>query len=92
MDGGLPDDTACSPVLRLEVRFDRGAGRYATRINLSVRDRVSVTRNGEVLLAEIWSVERGASSAIDTGLSREIRLRIRDLTCDFITALRKPEH
>ena len=78
-----------SPTLRFSVKFDRGAGRYAARLNLAVRDQVTVTRNRETLVAEIWSVDRSASSAIDTGLSRDIRSRARDMTIEFANALRK---
>lgn len=80
---------AGSPVLRLTVKFDRGAGRYAARVILSVKDQVTVSRNNESLFAEIWAVERGASSALDTGLSREIRGRSRDMAAEFAAALRK---
>lgn len=85
-----PTDAAGrSPVLRLEVKFDRGAGRFAGRLNLGVSDQVVVVRSREMVMAQIWSLERSASSAIDTGLSREIRARAREMTTDFVAALRR---
>lgn len=85
-----PTDTeARSPLLRMEVKFDRGAGRFAARLNMGVRDQVMVTRSRETITAEIWNLERSASSPVDTGLSREIRSRARDMTADFISALRR---
>lgn len=85
----LADSNSGSPVLRLTVKFDRGAGRYAARLILSVKDQVIVTRSRESIVAEIWTAERGASAALDTALSREIRSRARDLSGDFTSALRK---
>jgi hypothetical protein len=88
-DGAGTDPALRSPTLRLEVKFDRGAGRFAARLNLGVSDQVTVTRNREVLLAEVWSVERSTSAAVDTALPREVRQKARDMTTDFIAALRK---
>lgn len=89
-DGSTVDPSLrTSPTLRLEVKFDRGVGRSAARLNLGVSDQVTVTRNREVLLAEVWSLERTASAAVDTGLPREVRQKARDMTIDFLSALRK---
>lgn len=88
-DASLSEPGSRSPALRLEVKFDRGAGRFAARLNLGVSDQVTVTRNREVLLAEVWSIERSTSSAVDSGLAREVRQRARDMTVEFLAALRK---
>ncbi len=88
-DGAMADPSSRSPALRLEVKFDRGAGRFAARLNLAVKDQVTVTRNREVLLAEVWASERSTSATLDTGLSAEVRRRARDMTVDFLAALRK---
>lgn len=88
-ESSVTDPTSRSPLLRLEVKFDRGLGRFAARLNLGVSDQVTVTRNREVLLAEVWALERTASSAVETGLPREVRQKARDMTADFLSALRK---
>ena len=86
---GGPGEADRTPALRLDVKFDRAAGRFAARVNLAVRDQVTVTRNRETVVTEVWSLERTASSNVDSGFSREVRKVARDLTGDFLAALRK---
>ncbi len=84
-----PGESDRIPVLRLDVQFDRSSGRFAARVNLSVRDQVTVIRNRETVMAEVWSLERGASASVDSGLPREVRKVAREMTSDFLVALRK---
>lgn len=77
------------PTLRLDVKFDRSAGHFSARVNLSVRDQVTVTRNRETLVTEVWSLDRSANSNMDSGLPREVRRVAREMTSDFLAALRK---
>lgn len=85
-----PGDLATrSPVLRMEVKFERGSGRFMARMNLALNDQVTVVRNRETLLARVWDVERSVSAPMDPALIREVRLKAKEMTVDFLSALKR---
>ena len=70
---------AATPLLLVEVRYDRGLGRYTADVILSVRDNATITRNKEAVLAQSYSESRRALGTSDTALNREVKARSREL-------------
>ena len=85
---GLNPETA-TPLMAIEVRFDRGLGRYNADIILSVRDNATVTRNKEPVLATTYSQTKKAMGASDVTLAREIKGRSRELVVELIDGIRR---
>ncbi|MEN9652970.1 MAG: hypothetical protein RL303_690 [Verrucomicrobiota bacterium] len=80
---------AATPMLVIEVRFDRGLGRYNADVILSVRDNATITRNKETVLAQSYSQSRRALGASDTALSREIKARSREMIQEVIEGIKR---
>ena len=85
---GLNPEVA-TPLLTIEVRFDRGLGRYNADVILSVRDNATVTRNKEPVLAQTYSQTKKAMGSSDVTLSREIKGRSRELVVELIEGIRR---
>ena len=51
---------AATPLLMIEVRYDRGLGRYNADVILSVRDNATISRNKEAVLAQSYGETRHA--------------------------------
>jgi len=69
---------AATPLLTIEVKFERGLGRYEAVINLTIRDNATITRKKAV----------GSS---DGTLVREIKGRSRELVIELIEGLKKSQ-
>lgn len=80
---------AATPLLSVEVRFDRGLGRYNADVILSVRDNATVTRNKEPVLAQTYVQTKKAMGSSDTTLAREVKARSRELVIELIDGIRK---
>ena len=61
---GLSQEAA-TPLLLVDVRYDRGLGRYTADVTLSVRDNATITRNKEAVLAQSYSESRRALGSLD---------------------------
>ena len=80
---------AATPLLLVEVRYDRGLGRYTADVILSVRDNATITRNKEAVLAQSYSESRRALGTSDTALNREVKARSRELVLEIIDGLKR---
>lgn len=85
---GQSPETA-TPLLAVEVRFDRGLGRYNADIILSVRDNATITRNKESVLAQTYTQTKKATGSSDTTLAREAKARSRELVVELIEGIRR---
>lgn len=85
---GLGADAA-TPLLQVEVRFDRGLGRYNADVTLSVRDNATITRNKESVLAQSYVQSRRALGTSDGGLSKEIKARSREMIQEVIEGIKR---
>ena len=79
---------AATPLLLVEVRYDRGLGRYTADVILSVRDNATITRNKEAVLAQSYSESRRALGTSDTALNREVKARSRELVLEIIDGMK----
>ena len=80
---------AATPLLLVEVRYDRGLGRYTADVILSVRDNATITRNKEAVLAQSYSESRRALGTSDTALNREVKARSRELVLEIIDCMKR---
>jgi hypothetical protein len=80
---------SATPLLTIEVKFERGLGRYEAVINLTVRDNATITRNREAVLATTYAQTKKAVGSSDGTLSREIKGRSRELVIELIDGLKK---
>ena len=80
---------AATPLLTIEVKFERGLGRYEAVINLTIRDNATITRNREPVLAVTYAQTKKAVGSSDGTLVREIKGRSRELVIELIEGLKK---
>jgi hypothetical protein len=80
-----------TPLLTIEVRFERGLGRYEAVINLTIRDNATITRNREAVLATTYAQTKKAVGSSDGTLAREIKGRSRELVIELIEGLKKSQ-
>ncbi len=78
-----------TPLLTVEVRFDRGLGRYSADVTLSIRDNATVTRNREAVLAQTYAQTKKAVGSSDATLTKEIKGRSRELVSELIDGMKK---
>ena len=78
-----------TPLLTIEVKFERGLGRYEAVINLTIRDNATSTRNREPVLAVTYAQTKKAVGSSDGTLAREIKGRSRELAIELIDGLKK---
>lgn len=86
--GNLAPETA-TPLLTIDVRFDRGLGRYNADVILSIRDNATITRNKEPVIAQAYAQARRASGTSDNTLSRDAKIRGRELVLELIEGMKK---
>jgi len=82
-----PDANA--PQLVMEIRFDRGLGRYAAAVGLSVRDEANIRRNNQMIIAETYRSERSALGTSDLNLTRDIKAKAKDLMTELLEGMSK---
>jgi len=80
---------ASAPQLLIEIRFDRGLGRYSAVVAVSVRDEATVRRNGQPVMAETYRAERPAAGTSDALLTRDIKNRSRELLSELFDGMSK---
>ena len=80
---------AATPLLLIDVRYDRGLGRYTADVTLSVRDNATIARNKESVLAQSYSETRRALGTSDTALNREVKSRSRELVLEIIDGMKR---
>lgn len=80
---------AATPLLLIDVRIDRGLGRYSADVTLSVRDNATISRNKETVLAQSYSETRRALGTSDTALNREIKARSRELVTEILEGMKR---
>jgi hypothetical protein len=86
VDGLTPEAT--TPLLTIEVRLDRGLGRYNADVILAVRDNATITRNKEAVLAQSYSQSKRAMGTSDTTLNREVKARSRELVQELLAGIK----
>lgn len=82
-----PDANA--PQLVLEIRFDRGLGRYAAAVGLAVRDEATIRRNSQPIVAETYRSERAALGTSDMNLTRDIKAKAKELMVELLEGMSK---
>ena len=80
---------ASAPQLIIDVRFDRGLGRYSAVVAVAVRDEATVRRNGQPVMAETYRAERAAAGTSDSLLTRDIKNRSRELLTELFDGMAK---
>jgi hypothetical protein len=85
--GNNPENS--TPLLSIEVRFDRGLGRYSAEVVISVRDNATVIRNKEPVLAQTYTQTKKAVGSSDNTLAREVKARARELVVELIEGMKK---
>lgn len=83
------DTENLSPVLRLNLKFDRGMGRFACELQLEIRDQVDIARNRKSIVATTFQMERSVSTSSDIFLRRDVKARAREMVNELITGLKK---
>ena len=86
VEGLTPETT--TPLLTIEVRLDRGLGRYNADVILSVRDNATITRNKEAVLAQSYAQSKRAMGTSETTLNREIKARSRELVQELLAGIK----
>ena len=86
VEGLTPETT--TPLLTIEVRLDRGLGRYNADVILAVRDNATITRNKEAVLAQSYSQSKRAMGTSDTTLNREVKARSRELVQELLAGIK----
>lgn len=86
VEGLAPEVT--TPLLTIDVRFDRGLGRYNADVILAVRDNATITRNKEAVLAQSYSQSKRAMGTEVNTLNREIKARSRDLVQELLAGIK----
>jgi len=84
---GLPPE-ATTPLLTIEVRLDRGLGRYNADVILAVRDNATITRNKEAVLAQSYAQAKRAMGTSESTLNREIKARGRELVQELLAGIK----
>jgi hypothetical protein len=84
---GLPPE-ATTPLLTIEVRLDRGLGRYNADVILAVRDNATITRNKEAVLAQSFVQSKRAMGTSESTLNREIKARSRELVQELLAGMK----
>lgn len=84
---GLAPEVA-TPLLTIEVRLDRGLGRYNADVILVVRDNATITRNKEAVLANSYTQSKRAMGTSENTLNREIKARSRDLVQELLAGIK----
>ena len=85
---GATPETA-TPLLTIDVRLDRGLGRYNADVVLSVRDNAVISRNKEAVLAQSYASSKRAMGTTDNTLGREVKTRSRELILEIIEGLKR---
>jgi hypothetical protein len=80
---------ASAPQLIIDIRFDRGLGRYSAIVAVSVRDEATVRRNSQLVMAETYRTERAAAGTSDSLLTRDIKNRARELLNELFEGMAK---
>jgi hypothetical protein len=80
---------ASTPLLTIEVRFDRGLGRYSADVTISIRDNATIARNREPVLAQTYVQTKKAVGSSDPTLTKEIKGRSRELVSELIEGMKK---
>ncbi len=80
---------ASTPLLTVEIRFDRGLGRYAADVTLFIRDNATIARNREPVLAQTYVQTKKAVGSSDSTLTKEIKGRSRELVSELIDGMKK---
>ncbi len=83
------DTENLTPMLRLNLKFDRGMGRFACDMQLEVRDQVEITRNRKTIVATTFQMDRSVSSPSDIFLRRDVKARTREMVNELISGLKK---
>lgn len=83
---------ASAPQLIIDIRFDRGLGRYSAVVAVSVRDEATVRRNGQAVMAETYRSERPAAGTSDALLTRDIKNRGRELLTELFEGMAKAKN
>lgn len=78
-----------TPQLVIEIRFDRGLGRYAAQVSLSVRDDATIKRNSQPIVAETFRSERQAAGTSDSLLTRDIKAKAREAITEMLELMSK---
>lgn len=86
VEGLAPEAT--TPLLTIEVRLDRGLGRYNADVILAVRDNATITRNKEAVLAQSYAQSKRAMGTSENTLNREIKARSRDLVQELLAGIK----
>jgi len=86
VDGLTPETT--TPLLTIEVRLDRGLGRYNADVILAVRDNATITRNKEAVLAQSYAQSKRAMGTSESTLSREVKARSRELVQELLAGIK----
>lgn len=79
---------AATPQLVIEVRFDRGLGRYSAQVGLAVRDDATIRRNSQPIVAETYRAERQAAGTSDSLLTRDIKAKAREAIVEMLDLAR----
>lgn len=82
-----PDANA--PQLIIEIRFDRGLGRYSAAVGLAVRDEATIRRNSQAIIAETFRSERSAMGTSDLNLTRDIKAKAKELMTELLEGMAK---
>ncbi len=86
IEGLTPEAT--TPLLTIEVRLDRGLGRYNADVILAVRDNATISRNKEAVLAQSYAQSKRAMGTSETTLNREIKARSRELVQELVAGIK----
>jgi hypothetical protein len=78
-----------TPLLTIEIRFDRGLGRYSADVTLLIRDNATIARNREPVLAQTYVQTKKAVGSSDATLTKEIKGRSRELVSELIEGMKK---
>lgn len=83
---------AMTPQLVIDIRFDRGLGRYAAQVSLSVRDDATIKRNSQPIVAETFRSERQAAGTSDNLLTRDIKAKAREAIVELLDLMARPRN
>jgi hypothetical protein len=86
VEGLAPEAT--TPLLTIEVRLDRGLGRYNADVILAVRDNATITRNKEAVLAQSYAQSKRAMGTSEATLNREVKARSRELVQELLAGIK----
>jgi hypothetical protein len=84
---GLSPETT-TPLLTIEVRLDRGLGRYNADVILAVRDNATIARNKEAVLAQSYAQAKRAMGTSEATLNREVKARSRELVQELLAGMK----